>query len=149
MFRFPMLRGGNSSDEIPVDYLAYMDGRESYQPFSCVFCLWIEVPPYFKLLWGRIINRSFCLKLHGANLINYLRLKLTKARKLASQGAPCTNQLLYIENYFFTKQDTFMRRSTILSLPSQLVFPACTHHGTWQGSQCSFLVFTPGCKVRK
>jgi len=39
-----MLRGGNSSDEIPVDYLAYMDGRESYQPFSCVFCLWVEAP---------------------------------------------------------------------------------------------------------
>ncbi len=30
--------------------------------------------------------------------------------------------------YFFTKQATLMRRSTVLSLPLQLVFPASTQH---------------------
>jgi len=43
---------------------------------------------------------------------------------------PCTNYFrsapFYIEHiiYLFTKQATLMRRSTVLSLPSQLGFPA-------------------------
>ncbi len=47
---------------------------------------------------------------------------------------PCTNEFrsapLYIENsiYLFTKQATLMRRSTVLSLPPQSIFPAATYH---------------------
>jgi hypothetical protein len=41
------------------------------------------------------------------------------------------DQLLFIMKIsftFFTKQTALMRRSTVLSLPPQLVFPADTHH---------------------
>jgi hypothetical protein len=50
---------------------------------------------------------------------------------------PCTNLFrsaaFDIANiiYFFTKQATLMRRSTVLNLPLQLVFPAIAI-STWQ-----------------
>ncbi len=38
----------------------------------------------------------------------------------------------YAKNiYFFTKQATLMRRSTVLSLPVQLVFPGPSHKNDW------------------
>ncbi len=89
----------------------------------CEYCpaCWEDIA-LTKLFW----SSNYSLERHC--LVDQDREVLLKGKAQYS-WPPCTNQFrsqpFHIENisYFFTKQTTLMRRSIVLSLPLQLMFP--------------------------
>jgi hypothetical protein len=118
------------------------------QNFSLLLHLWIKPPQSGILLifWSfRLLHYSQILDLSGneehrqtQQAITVIREPLLKwkaqnnwpscANRFRSAAFGSTNFI-----YFIKKQATLVRRSTILSLPLQLVFPAVIYVYFWRG----------------
>jgi hypothetical protein len=90
-----------------------------------------------------------------SNKIDVLSLTISSTREFPLKGKdqnhcpPCTDEfqsaVLILTNHFFTKQAKLTRRSTVLSLPVKLEFPASMFPSSLdQVSQISFLLAARG-----
>jgi hypothetical protein len=81
---------------------------------SVIYAKYCKIGPYAERRYGECRDREVLL------------LERLDSYQHQYSLPPCTNKFRsapsYIENIFFIKQPTLMRRSTVLSLPPQLVF---------------------------
>ncbi len=91
--------------------------------------VWYELRPRNANWWG--VSLLFIVMQNGAH---QAQCHYTECRGVQYGWPPCItrlDQILFILNIlctFVTKHATSMRRSTVLSLPLQLVFPAQAYH---------------------